>query len=321
MVQIGIFPASGGIGGGTVKHISTRMPAKELTLIARSPEKLEDQRKAGATVRYADYDDDASLEHAFVGVDMLFLISYASVEHHHRTARQRLAIDLALKSGVKYIFYASLGFAGSPDNQETVAHVMRAHVDTEQYLTKLSREVPGFAFTVVRQGLYSESYPLYTAFFDPRSPSEEIKIPHDGSGPGIAWVKREELGEGNAEFVKRFLDNPTEFQYRNSTVLLSGQKTLTLAGTVDILGEIANAPVKIKNVSVEDYAKQPQNSQALTYRGYDYSPLWASAFEAFRRGEGSYVSPLLRELLGREQESFKTTISNHQSTTRGRFGA
>lgn len=83
--NVGIFPASGGIGGSTVKHIANRLPAKNLTLIARSPEKLEEHRVSGATVRKADYDDDASLEHAFDGVDTLFLISYASVEHHHRS--------------------------------------------------------------------------------------------------------------------------------------------------------------------------------------------------------------------------------------------
>jgi uncharacterized protein YbjT (DUF2867 family) len=85
MTQVGIFPASGGIGGGTVKHILDRLPIKDLTFVARSPERLEEQRLAGATVRKADYDDTASLEHAFDGIDVLFLISYASVEHHHRT--------------------------------------------------------------------------------------------------------------------------------------------------------------------------------------------------------------------------------------------
>lgn len=198
---------------------------------------------------------------------------------------------------------------------------MRAHIDTEQYLTKLSREIPGFAFTVIRQGLYSESYPLYTAFFDLKSPTEVIKIPHDGSGPGIAWVKREELGEGNAELIKRFLSNTAQFQWRNSTVLLSGQKTLTLADSVSILGGLANVPVKIKVVSVEEYAEQPQNARALTYQGYDYSTLWASSFEAFKRGEGAFVSPLLEELLGRQPEDFHATVSQHRPVGRGRFGA
>lgn len=83
--NVGIFPASGGIGGGTVKHIFSRLSTKSLTLIARSPAKLEKERLAGATVRKADYDDTSSLEHAFDGVETLFLISYASVEHQYRS--------------------------------------------------------------------------------------------------------------------------------------------------------------------------------------------------------------------------------------------
>lgn len=82
---VGIFPASGGIGGGTVKHILSRLPAKVLVFIARSPENLSDEKALGATVRKADYDDGATLETAFDGIETLFLISYASVEHHHRT--------------------------------------------------------------------------------------------------------------------------------------------------------------------------------------------------------------------------------------------
>lgn len=83
--KVGIFPASGGIGGGTVQHILSRLPPKDLVFIARSPEKLNDEKAAGAIIRKADYDDDAALEHAFDGIETLFLISYASVEHHHRT--------------------------------------------------------------------------------------------------------------------------------------------------------------------------------------------------------------------------------------------
>ncbi|GAB7334284.1 hypothetical protein MBLNU13_g06318t2 [Cladosporium sp. NU13] len=305
---VGIFPASGGIGGGTVKHILSRLPAKDLVFIARSPEKLADEEALGVTVRKADYDDGATLETAFDGIETLFLISYASVEHHHRTERHRAAIDAALKSGVKYIFYGSLGFGGPPSSQSSVAHVMAAHLDTEKYLEQLSWAVPGFGYTVIREGLYSESYPLYTSFFNPNHPLPEIKIPHDGGGPGIAWVKREELGEGTAELIRRFIENPDVFKYRNSRVLLSGQQTLTLAETVEILGRIAGATVSIREVSNEEYAALPENVEGFTYKGVSYAYPWITSFEAFRRGEGSCVSPLLRELLGREPEDFETTI-------------
>ncbi|ESZ95159.1 nmrA-like family protein [Sclerotinia borealis F-4128] len=307
--KVGVFPASGGIGGSTVKYLLPRLPAKDLVFIARNPANLESARAAGATIRQGNYDDDNTLQHVFQEIDTLFLISYASVEYEHRAERHRTAIDFALRSGVKYIFYGSLGFVGQETSKESVAHVMRAHLDTEKYLDECTRTHPGFAYTVIREGLYSESYPLYTAFFNPQQPVDEIRIPHDGSGPGIAWVKREELGEGTAELLSRFVSDPADFRYRLQTVLLSGSKTLTLRETVDILGKIAERPIHIRQVSDGEFAAQPQMAPNFTYHGVDHSTLWATAFEAFRKGEAATVSPLLRELLGREPEDFETTIA------------
>lgn len=210
---------------------------------------------------------------------------------------------------MKYIFYGSLGYGGKPDNNESVAHVMQAHLDTERYLDKCARQHMGFGYTVIREGLYSESYPLYTTFFNLEHPVDEIKIPHDGSGPGIAWVKREELGEGTAELLKRFVKDRAKFEYKNQKVLLSGSKTLTLGETVAILGKIAKHPVHICQVSVDEFAKQPKVAPSFTYHGVDHSKVWTTTFEAFRRGEAAFVSPLLGELLGREPEDFETTIS------------
>ncbi|KAJ5836745.1 hypothetical protein N7447_002771 [Penicillium robsamsonii] len=307
--KVAVFPASGGIGGSTVKHLLPRLPSKDLIFIARRPERLTDASSAGATIRRADYDDDNSLANAFEDVDTLFLISYASVEHEYRSERHRFAIDAAIRSGVKHIFYGSLGYGGKPENKESVAHVMQAHLDTEKYLEQLSHNSPGFGYTVVREGLYTESYPLYTAFFDPKNPVSEIKIPHDGSGPGIAWVKREELGEGTAELLKRFVNDPKGFPYLQRTVLLSGSQVLSLKESVDILGKVANLPVKIHKVSEDEFAAQPQVKPNFIYHGVDHSKVWTTTFEAFRRGEAAYVSPLLGELLGREPEDFRTTVN------------
>lgn len=188
---------------------------------------------------------------------------------------------------------------------------MAAHLDTEAYLEKLSRAVPGFGYTIIREGLYAESYPLYTSFFNPQQPTSEIKIPHDGAGPGIAWVKREELGEGTAELIRRFVvdaEGPDAFEYRNSRVLLSGQQTLTLAETVEILGKIAETNVSIRKVSNEEYAAMPENAEGFRYKGISYAEPWTTAFEAFRRGEGAFVDPLLKELLGREPEDFESVV-------------
>lgn len=84
MSRIGIFPAAGGLGSSIINHIQSLVPASQLTLIARKPDSLSHLEKAGATVRHADYDQPSTLEHAFDGVDVLMLISYASFEIDHR---------------------------------------------------------------------------------------------------------------------------------------------------------------------------------------------------------------------------------------------
>lgn len=82
--KIGVFPASGGLGASIVTHLLKLVPASNLILIARFPEKLAKLSRAGAIVRRGDYDDPASLNRVFDEVGVLMLISYASFEIDHR---------------------------------------------------------------------------------------------------------------------------------------------------------------------------------------------------------------------------------------------
>lgn len=246
----------------------------------------------------------------------------------------RKAIDAAVHSGVKHIFYSSLAFAGNL-TKSTDALVMRAHLDTEAYLEELGRtRAPDFTFTILREGLYHESFPIYTSFFRPQEIIDaaadkgsqgqndgghdeiQIKIPHDGSAPGVAWAKRDELGEASAKLVNLYMHDPLGFPYTNSTLLLSGPKVLTLNEVVKILENLIrertgrDISIKIKEVSVEEYAAQPQVPPMLTYHGVDLSREWATAWQAIRNGECAVVSPVLKEILGREPEEFETTVRN-----------
>ncbi|KAJ5101362.1 hypothetical protein NUU61_003584 [Penicillium alfredii] len=302
--KIGVFPASGGLGSSIVDHLLKLVPAAQLILIVRHPEKLADLSKAGATVRRADYDEPSTLDHAFDGVDTLMLISYASFEIEHRVQAHRRAIDAAASSGVKHIFYSSLGFGGNLSDK-SVAHVMGAHLVTEKYLS----EHPGnFTYTTVREGLYSESFPIYTAWFDPQNPADEITIPHSGGGPGVTWVKRDELGEATAKLIFSYTANPGGFQYLNKGVLLSGPREISLAETVEILGRAVGRDLKIREISVDEYVTLPQIGDLHTYHSVDLSREWSTAWEAIRLGETAVVSPAMGEILGREPEDYETTI-------------
>lgn len=82
--KIGLFPASGALASSTLAHLLRLVPASELILVARYPEKLAALSREGATVRYADYDAPESLERVFDGVGVLMLVSYASIEVEYR---------------------------------------------------------------------------------------------------------------------------------------------------------------------------------------------------------------------------------------------
>lgn len=84
--EIGIFPASGGLGGSTYRHLLKLVPNDRVTLICRYPEKVEaEYKQTGVTVRKATYESTPQeLELAFSGMEVLFLISYPSHVHDYR---------------------------------------------------------------------------------------------------------------------------------------------------------------------------------------------------------------------------------------------
>lgn len=192
---------------------------------------------------------------------------------------------------------------------------MGAHLNTEAYLNSISNS-HDVTYTAVREGIYSESFPIYTAWFDLHNPQTnggtgdgvEISIPHDGSGPGIAWVKRDELGEASAKLIQGYAEDAAGFKYSNRKVLLSGSRAISIAETVEILGSVIGLPLRIREISVDEYATLPQIGDRHTYHGVDLSREWATAWEAIKAGETAVVTEELGRILGREPEGFEVTI-------------
>jgi uncharacterized protein YbjT (DUF2867 family) len=85
-MTIGIFPASGGLGGSTMAHLYRLVPPDEVILVNRHPDKVPKELiAAGVQTRKASYESSVSeLKEAFAGIDVLFLISYPSHVHEYR---------------------------------------------------------------------------------------------------------------------------------------------------------------------------------------------------------------------------------------------
>jgi hypothetical protein len=189
---------------------------------------------------------------------------------------------------------------------------MRAHLLTEEYLTSTlaTQDQTGTnttTYTAIREGLYSESFPVYTAWFDINNPVSEITIPHSGSGPGIAWAKTDELGEATAKTIVSYVRDPAGFRWVNKVVLFSGPRAVSLRETVEILARVTGRDVRIKKISADEYVELPFKEK-YWYHGENLLKEYTSCWEAFRRGEATVVSPLLGDVLGREPEDFETTV-------------
>lgn len=307
MKTIGIFPASGALGSSNYTHLLSQVPHDKVILISRYPEKTpQAHRDKGVHLRQASYESTPEeLEAAFAGIDVLFLISYPSHVHEYRTKVQLPALNSVHRAGVRHVFYSSLGFAG-PEANDTKAEVMRAHLDTESHLQMLGAVDEGFTWTIVREGLYSESTGIYTAFFALDDPTDEIRIPHDGSGPGVSWVKRDELGEATANLIAQYAQHPESFKWKNQIVTLTGSREWSLADTVAAIAKAIGKDVKIQPVSVDEYVTQPKVLKV--FGSEEKARTWATAWAAIQAGETAYVSPALEEILGRKPEEFEVTI-------------
>ena len=210
----------------------------------------------------------------------------------------KIAISAALSStpSVSHIFYTSLVFGGGC-TPVSIASVIQTHLATESYLKTLALHPPNrksSTFTAIREDIYTESFPLYTDFFDLQNSSATVRIPHDGSGSGIAWAKRDELGEATARIVQAYRYAPVgQYKYLNMVILLSGPKIMNVAETLEELADMAGLKekVKIMRVSQQIFAKDPKTREMMGSHGPKHpAKFWASTFKALRAGKCAIVS-------------------------------
>lgn len=72
--------ASGNLGGRVVELLRAAEVPNRVIAASREPEKQADLRAQGVETRKADFDDEAGLVTAFIGVDRLLIISTNSLE-------------------------------------------------------------------------------------------------------------------------------------------------------------------------------------------------------------------------------------------------
>jgi NAD(P)H dehydrogenase (quinone) len=144
--KIVISGASGQLAGLVVKELLARgVPADDLILVSRTPEKLDEFTKLGASARFGDFAKPESLSTAYAGGSKLLLISIGFGAGPRPEAHKR-AVDAAVAAGIKQIVYTSYVAISKGDT----AGLASDHFQTEEFIKK-----SGVAWTMLRNSIYS----------------------------------------------------------------------------------------------------------------------------------------------------------------------
>lgn len=143
--MIAVTGANGNLGRLVVKGLLEFVPAPEIIAAVRHPEKADDLRALGITVREADYDRPDTLVDAFRGVEKVLLVS--AVVPGERLRQHKSVIDAAKQAGVKLVAYTSMLRA---DSSSLI--LAAEHKATEDYLKQ-----SGLDFVLLRNGWYVEN--------------------------------------------------------------------------------------------------------------------------------------------------------------------
>ncbi len=138
--------ATGQLGRLVVAYIRERKPDAHITAMVRNVASAGDLADLGVTVVAGDYNEPASLDAAFVGIDRLLLIS--SNDLGARVAQHKNVIDAAQRAGVKLVIYTSLLHA-----ETSTLGLANEHRATERDL-----RASGIAYAILRNGWYTENY-------------------------------------------------------------------------------------------------------------------------------------------------------------------
>jgi NAD(P)H dehydrogenase (quinone) len=143
-----ISGASGQLGELTVKELLKRgVPARNLILVSRTPEKLAEFAKLGAVTRFGDVDQPESLPAAYKGGTRMLMISLGfGPGAAPRPPRHKIAFDAAVKAGVKRIVYTS--FLGADKGGNMLAD---DHKKSEAFLI-----ASGAKWVALRNAFYAD---------------------------------------------------------------------------------------------------------------------------------------------------------------------
>ncbi|GAF65782.1 NmrA [Bacillus sp. TS-2] len=271
-MKILVTGATGKLGSKVVESLLKMIPASELAVSVRNPEKAEDLRKRGVEVRHGDFDLPETLDTAFKGIDRLLIIS-ADGDNETRIHQHTNAVQAAERAQVKFIAYTSL--ANATESQNLMAP---PHVATEAAIVKT-----GIPYSFLRNNWYLENEisSIQGAI------AGAAWITSAGKEGKVGWALQQDYADAAAAVL-------VESGHENTVYELSGP-LLTQNELVSALGKVINEEIPVQQVSDEEYAEIMKGLGLPEF----IIPLLVGIQKSIRNGSLDVESNDFKKVLGR----------------------
>lgn len=233
----------------------------------------------GLQARLANFNDSATLDVAFKGVDKLLLISTMDP---NRLEQHKNVIDAAKAQGVQHIIYTGLAIK----NIETsgVTNLMKSHFDTEAYIKQ-----SGMTYTMVRNTMYADAL---TQILNANRLTQGIQLP-GGSGK-VPYALRREMGEGIANLL-------LQEGHENKVYHITGSSSYSYQDLAQVLTELTDTTIHYHDIDEDDFKNSLQQTGFPEFAIY----LHAGTVRDIKTQQYEIKSLDLEHLLGRPTATAK----------------
>jgi NAD(P)H dehydrogenase (quinone) len=280
-MKILVTGATGKLGTKVVEALLKAVPANQLAVSVRQPEKAEGFRAKGVEVRQGDFDHPETLNTAFAGIDRLLIIS-ADGDNETRIRQHANAVAAAERAGVTFIAYTSLANA-----RESKLFLAPPHKATEEAILKT-----GIPYSFLRNNWYLENEVSSIQGVMAGAPW----ITSAGNGK-VGWALQQDYAEAAAAVL-------AGSGHENTVYELSGS-LMTQEQFASIVGEVLGKAVPVQQVDDSTYADIMKGAGVPEF----LLPFLVGIQQGIREGALEVESNDLAQLLGRPATSVREALT------------
>ncbi|WP_353953146.1 SDR family oxidoreductase [Knoellia sp. S7-12] len=283
MTTILVTGATGQLGRLAIDSLVTRgVVPGDIVAFVRDASKASDLAERGVDVRVGTFEDAASLDAAFAGVDRLLFISGSEVGQ--RVAQHQNVIDAAVRAGVEIVAYTSVVRADS-----SPLGLAAEHKATEEALAE-----SGLPTVLLRNSWYLENYTAQV----PVQLEHGVVLGAAGEGR-VSAATRADFAEAAAAAI--IADGQSGQVYE-----LGADVAFTMSEYAAALAAVAGSPVVYRDLAVADY------TAALVDAGLPegFAQVLADSDDGLKQGGLLVETGDLSRLLGRPTTSLPEALKS-----------